>query len=350
MNHNNETAVRPKEISFSEFGVEYENQFILLDDAEHVIGIDPNNGKKLIFKNVENGSTVKFEDSNSSENLITTLVYDKNTGTLYCGDDNGQLLQYKVDIATKTCKIVNNNGKLKIGLVTSSHRFLDFVFFGGIEGKIKVLDLSTGKLLEGLLKTSVKVIRSLQVCVKSHTEIFLAVSGRSSNYSDDKTDLFDVSGLLPTDPVILKNLYSENSINKDKIILEQRSRIKFLKETIQILRKESNFNKNKLNEIKKKYFKMLEKKTELSLAYNKLKGESDLKTKNYLKKINFLYQQKSKKAIIDYKNSLIQNGIFDEMDPLIIIRDLKKDIEEKIYKNNRLENSMFDVLVQKKKN
>ena len=80
---------------------------------------------------------------------------------------------------------------------------MHFVFFGGTESKIRVLDMLTSKLLPGQLKPSVKDIYSLQACVKSQYEIYLAVSESDLDYSDDKTDLFDLTDFFRNGPVIL---------------------------------------------------------------------------------------------------------------------------------------------------
>ena len=46
--------------------------------------------------------------------------------------------------------------------------------------------------------------------------------------------------------------------------------------------------------------------------------------------------------------SLFGSGLFDETDPLIVIRDLREELQEEKYKYNKLENFMYDVLTQKK--
>ena len=203
MNHNQETSIRPINASSSRFGVEYENQFFVMDDAKHVIGVDPRDARNLILENIENGKADKFGWEKNFSYLIGTLVYDKDMGSLYMGFDYDRLYKYKLDKKNKTCKRVKDFGDLGIGCISSSHRFMHFVFFGGDQGKIRILDLSTGELLPVHLETSIGWICSLQVCVKSKDEIYLAVSGCDNDYSNDKTDLFDLTDLLSTDSVIV---------------------------------------------------------------------------------------------------------------------------------------------------
>ena len=102
MNHNQETPVEPIKSSSSKFGVMYENQFVVLDDAKHVIGVDARDGSNLIFENLQNQKADKFRWSQSSYNYISTLVYDKDTGFLYVGYKDGHLHQYKIDKASKS--------------------------------------------------------------------------------------------------------------------------------------------------------------------------------------------------------------------------------------------------------
>ena len=202
MEHNQETNIEPINASFIKFGIQFDDQFVVLDDAKHVIGVDANDARNLILENVENKKTDKFGWGRSSLNYIATLFYDDDTGSLYTGDTNGCLYKYKLDKTSKTNNKVKAYGNLGIGEIFSSHRFLQFVFFGGDQSKIRVLDLSTGELLQGHLETSIESIRSLQLCVKSPNEIYLSVSGSDNDYSDDKTDLFDVSALFLNHPVI----------------------------------------------------------------------------------------------------------------------------------------------------
>ena len=158
MKHNKNTSIKPINASSSKFGVELENQFVVLDDAKHVIGVDANDSRNLILENIENGKADKFRWTKTSYYYyFTSLFYDEKTGFLYTGEDDGHLLQYKVDKTRKSCKKVKNYGKLEIGCIISSHRFMHFVFFGGSNSKIKVLDLSRGELLTGHLETSIRL-------------------------------------------------------------------------------------------------------------------------------------------------------------------------------------------------
>ena len=259
MKHNQETTIQPYSISSSKFGVRFENQFVVLDDAEHVIGIDASVGTQLIFENILNGSRVNIRGRCSHNNLIKTLLYDRKTGFLYYGDNRSHLHKYKVDTASKTCQRIKGYGNLWIGRIHSSYQFLNFVFIAGSNSKIRVLDLTTDEFLSEYLETSIRFIYSLHVYSKSLNEIYLAVSGGGTDYSDDKTDLFDVSRLFLNDPVILGKLSSEHSFNNYENILDQLSVIKSQAEKIKDLTKDKETYKAELNKIQSKYKKVKKK-------------------------------------------------------------------------------------------
>ena len=166
MNHNKKTPLDPINTSSSKFGVMFENQFIVLDDAKHVIGVNPNDASKLIIENIETGKAHKFGWKYLSCFFITSLFYNEDTGFLYSGDDDGRLFIYKVNISSKSCERVQAYEDIGTNRISSSHRFMNFVFFGGYNTKIKVLDLSSGELFPGYLETSIRCVYSLGLCEK----------------------------------------------------------------------------------------------------------------------------------------------------------------------------------------
>ena len=302
----------------------------MLDDAKQLIGVDANDPRNLMIENVKNAKADKLKSNCSScKNFISTLVYDKGTASLYSGDNRGYLLQYKVDTTNKTFKKVRDYGKLGIGCIRSSHRFLNFVFFGGNKGKIRVLDLSTGKLLLGCLRTSIRLINSLQVCVKGPKHINLAVSGEEPTHFLHKIDLFDLTDFLVNDLDIIQNSGPEDVKDHEEIIIEEPSTIKTQTDNIKNLKKERDSFKTKLSEVSLKYNNFKERQdmlhnqnTEFTKAYKKLKTGSDIKKHNM-----------SKRTTIDTKESLIGKRSFEKIEPLVIPREPRKDIDKKEHLN-----------------
>ena len=300
----------------------------MLDDGKHVIGVSGRDAKKLFLENVENGSKVEFGESHLFGFYISTLIFDEDTGSLYVGDTCGELVQYKVNTANLICKIVKYYEDLGIGAIRSSHRFMHFLFFGGTMNKIRVLGMSTGKLLPGHIDTSIRNIRSLQLCVKNPKEIYLTVSSNIHDYSDDKTDIFDLSHFIKDDPDIFQKFLTKYSMNQNSS--EEKSTKNLKTETIKNVTQERDSYKTKLiemtskyDDLKKNYNELRNKNKDIKKAYKLLKMEFDRKYDQITRKMNLVYQHRSNKTTTDNKMPQIRSGLFDQTDPLVIIRDLK---------------------------
>lgn len=343
MEQNKESSIPPIDTSSKKFGVEYENNFLVLDDAEHVIGVDAKNPKNLILENLSTGEKVKF---GGDVDCITTLIYDKNTETLLVGDKDGYVIQYKVDLQNPTCEDIKFFD-LEIGEIFSSCKFMDYVFFGGDRSKIKVLNLSTGELLPGQIDTTIDDIYSLQICVVNETKIYLAVSGEYFSDPLDRSDLFDLSLFFETEKIRKKYLDSNDKFSlafklnkvedelknaKQKIMLQTQTILKLTKES-------KNLRKQK-------------KQTEI------LKETLETKNQNLIKKLILFKEYKEwNKALIN--DSIAQSQILKEIDSGKFISDLQLKLDIQIQKNKNLkvtindiifENNKYELLVQNQKN
>ena len=371
MLHNQESPVEPIKSSTSEFAVIHQNHFVVLNDVKHIIGIHPQLLTKMILENLENGAIVEVEAKKFCTDEITSFFYDEDTRSLYIGDSYGDLQKYKINTTSKTCEEVRNYFNIGIGEISSSYRFMHFVFFGGNKGKIKVLDLSTDKLLPGHLQTSIGYITSLQVYLKNLEEIYLAVSGCKPDYSNDKTDLFNMANLFQNDLLTFKKIYLEYSKKYDEIILSHRSTIDSQEEKIKNLTQQrdsykekldqiqSNYNdlkekhdslynqiQSKLDDLKERHDSLLKQNTELYKVYKTIKFESETKNQEFQKKISILDDQKIKKqtTIISKKESLIGKRSFDEIDPLVNIQKMREDIQQEKDLKKHYQNTIYDVI------
>ena len=354
MEHNQKSPVEPIKSSSNYFGAEHQNNFVVLDDAEHVIGVHPGNGNSLIFENIKNGLTVEFGERIYPHNYITSLLYDQDSGSLFSGDNYGYLVQYKVNTANKTCEEVKYYGYIGIGGIMSCARFMHFVFFGGWR-KIRVMDLSTDKLLPGHLKTLIDSIYSLQVCKKNEKEIYLAVSGWGEESPDVKNELLDISGLLSNDPVIFQKKYFESSNNYDETILGHKVFIKSQADKIKSLELERDSYKQKYNEIKSEYDDLKKKhehfqkqNTELTKDYETLKVKFDIKHRQFFRKISILYNQNKRRTNLIKQKSLIGKRSFDEMEPLVTIRKMREDIQKEKHLNRQLQDTVYTTIDQRR--
>ena len=335
MEHNQEISVEPINTSSSKFGVQYENNFVVLDDGKHIIRVDAGDGRSLIIENIVNQKAEKFRYSDCSFNSITNLFYDKTTGFLYTGDYKGKLCKYKIDIICKTYKRVRNYGYIGLDKLYSSHRFLNFLFFGGSNSKIRILDLSSDDLLPGILKTSIESIYSLQVCLKSHDQIFLAVSGSGTNYSKNNTDLFDVSGLFSIHPVILQKYLSENASNHEDTLLHQRNTLKSQKKKIQKLKQERDSYKAELNQMHSKYDDLKNKFHLLHRKIEKLKETNQPQSTQL--KTNYT-------VTITERKFRFENGQYLQTHPLVMTKQPKQKIQEEKHLSKKYQNISYDEL------
>lgn len=99
---------------------------------------------------------------------------------------------------------------------------------------------------------------------------------------------------------------------------------------------------------KKSSDQLYDQNTVPSEAYKTIKTKSDINDQKFLKKINLLYENKSKRTHIGNKMSIIGNFCFDKTDPYIIIRNLREDIEEKKYENRQLQNGIYNPIDQRR--
>lgn len=102
------------------------------------------------------------------------------------------MIQYHLDLENQKFSKTKDYGDLKIGRIYSSFEYLGLVFFGGRDSRLRVLDLSKKKLIQGHLSTAIEYILSLQVCVVGKSRVYLVVVGKEPDYSSSKSDLYDL--------------------------------------------------------------------------------------------------------------------------------------------------------------
>ena len=258
MTQTSSQMVSPFYTSSSQFGVYYENNFVFTDDGKHLIGPDAGDCTRVRVEDITTGSS--FSLGNYSD-VIYTLTFDQDTGTLLVGYWQKHLVQYDLDLVKRKFRQVRDFGDIGIGSVLSSFRFMQYVFFGGSINILKVFDLSSKGMLPGHIETGIKEINSLQVCAVDKSRIFLSVVGSECNYSSDKSDLYDISDLMksvtipkemvePFEYVSVSDLKSKEAelIQAKKTISQQEDRISKLsyqKKAFPFLRTNlRNLNKN----------------------------------------------------------------------------------------------------------
>ena len=136
---------------------------------------------------------------------ISSILVCEKLDTLLAVDSKSVLVQYDLS----TCKVLRNYGNLKIRKVFSNVRIGHLVFFGGNHGQVRVLRLDTREVLGQPVQTSIGVIFSMNLCIVGERykerSIVLVVSGLFPNYLGYETDIFDVTGLVSSSGVSLKD-------------------------------------------------------------------------------------------------------------------------------------------------
>ena len=164
----------------------------MLPDGKTVVGPDGSTAKKLMMEDI---SLKKVTQLGTHKNWINTVLYDEATNSLFAGDGNGHVLQYKKEDESSSFTLFKDHGHLGIDHVCSSGKLGRFAFFGGQKDSIKVIDMDRNELLEGSVKTGFGRVLSLRVCrMEEIKKVLLSVGGRFPSFSGDNTDIFELQG------------------------------------------------------------------------------------------------------------------------------------------------------------
>ena len=194
MQHKGPNAtVSPDRESKCQFAALHENCFLLSDDGHHLIAPDAGDARQILVEDLRTGSWFRLGENPGA---VYTLFFDRDSRTLLAGDYEGHLVEYQLDLQKGNGWAVKKHGNLGIGRIYSSSGVRGFVFFGGTDYKVRVFDLSTKEVLSGRIKTAIKNIRSLRICVVDQSRVYLATLGYNPKYSRTRSDLYDLGGLL----------------------------------------------------------------------------------------------------------------------------------------------------------
>jgi hypothetical protein len=214
---------------------------VILDDGNIFIGVNANNQKQIIIED--------FRNNNSSE-LIAQLEYDvcsllinEAQNILWAGDKSDNIFQYVLGPANGW-KIQAKYLDLGIGEIRCLSRFGNLLFAGADNNKLSVINTADKKVFPTKILTSIYSIYSLHVCNVSPTKTYLTVTGHLPSYSDNKTDLLDISKFKETS--IAKKIFSrpEFHINSIDQQFSNNSKIKELSINNKISKSNTPAHKN----------------------------------------------------------------------------------------------------------
>lgn len=189
--------------------------------------------------------------------------------------------------------------------------------------------------------------------------MFLSICGNNAGYLPDKPDFFDVTGLLIGDAGLREVFPLKDVTRANQIILNQHNQIEALECEVRELAKnkqeilepqpESTETLSLYDQVKTKYDRVLQQKTEIADKYESLKTKSDLKDSKFSRKTSILYYYKSKRTTIKGYKSVIKTGLFDETDPLVVITHLTEDIQDQKQLNYYYQNTLYDLIAQRRR-
>ena len=148
----------------------------------------------LILQNFHNK---KFYTFGERENQIQALEYHEPSKSLLAGGEDQRVILYKFHEATNHFETLRDFGDLGILRIISSSQVDELFFFGGSNGRVRVIDVDTQNVLGEAFETAVERAESLEVCRGFDAKCFLAVGGLGlPESSDEVSDFLDVSLLV----------------------------------------------------------------------------------------------------------------------------------------------------------
>jgi hypothetical protein len=139
--------------------------------------------------------------------------------------------------------MVKDYENIGIGEILSVEQIGNLLVFGGYLNALIAIDSVNQKVLKGKVDTAIRYIHSLQVCELPNQEMYLSVNGKDPSYSNDKSDLYDVTDLGKTfghifrrnkenEHINKKTIKEDNQDNKHKKLIDKKDKQKISKNTL----------------------------------------------------------------------------------------------------------------------
>ena len=314
------------------FNYVYKNTLIVLPETNTLVLVDPKKNKSLVLDDFTLKNHTSFGNHTGT---ISNLLYDQTTQTLFAGDSKGHVIQYEKSPEDESFVLAKDYGDVGVGVVLSSTRVGEFALFTGSRGKVMAIDIKNRWRVKRSINTAFGDIMSLDVCRMPNLKMLLSVSGRKADYSEDKSDFFDLTGLLISDPNIRKIFHLLDITKAREVIFQQHMKIRSQEETIARLQKsiqERDNYKQKLEKaeakyrtLKKKYQSILTENQNIRNKFLVLKPKIDKEKK--ILKTKMLIMVKLRKMYNHRLEKPLKFTCFDEENQSETISELRKEIE-----------------------
>ena len=191
-------VVAPERVTRFDYLCIFDLSFCVLADQVSVVGVGLADKSTILRENILDASALVVTYSANRDEALTVAPHEK-LDSLFAGSCNrerGQVVQYRLS----TGQVIKNFGPVGIGLVVSSIRFGNLIMFGGESHKFAAIDSVKRQVAGQPVTSAVQSVYSMAICetAKGHDEkrILLFVCGLGANYSNDRTDVFDITGLV----------------------------------------------------------------------------------------------------------------------------------------------------------
>ena len=180
------------------------HSFTVLPDAQTVIGVNPKNLRYLQAENLVTNK-VNPEFANIKDLRITLIAHNTHQQMLLAAQADGKIMAFKTD----STDLSVTRSALKLGPTGVSgeyhselpgHNVYACDQFGSLTALagngVIFIDTATNELVDGkLVNTAVSRITSMRLCA-APGKVVMTVTGLDFDYSESKTDVFDVTVLV----------------------------------------------------------------------------------------------------------------------------------------------------------
>ena len=265
-----------------------ENNFCVLPDGKTLVG-GALSGSLLVEDITKKEAPLEIGKGSG----IYTMIFNRRVNSLLVGYGNGCVSQFEKDSSgiLRKQKEYKNVG---VGEINASDCSGDFAVVGGSNGMVILIHMRNKKVIGKGIKTAIGCVNSLQFCRVSETEMHLAVGGNRRDYSNSKTDLFDVSGIFKKRGKITRKGKTPLTEN-EKSLIDQNKK---LQQELQKKKMENKEMKKTIEKLKSRIKREIIKKTNARTQKDQFnKDNQKLEDKNIKKKKEIKKIKKNVKAL-----------------------------------------------------
>ena len=268
----------------------------VLQDQKTIVGVEYNEKKnfsEIVIEDITNKDTnyspVRIQTNGC---FINTILIDEHNGFMLTGDGNGRVLQFSLNFSKDLGKLIKDYGELGVGWIDTSIMFGNLAVFGGEKSSLGFIDTGKCQYLGIKDNLAVENITSIELCwvkqAQAQSKALLTICGRNYDYSSSKTDVLDITQLIPEN---LKNKMEISIINNKNKSLQRQ--IQVLNDLLSNEKKKNQTLKNENNKLNKLINKKIQK------IKNKLKHQKIVNNTALIKTMK--HCQNKMKSIIDKK-------------------------------------------------